>query len=48
LGNVELQNIQPSLRLNGRNYLKGSHFCPNLFKREGQIKSSHWQPPHSL
>ena len=25
-GTIELQNIQPSRRLNGKNYLKWSHF----------------------
>ena len=39
----DLQNIQPSYRLNEKNYLKWSQFVPNLSKREGQIESSPWQ-----
>ena len=36
-GTVELQHIQPSLRLNGRNYLKWSHFVQTFLKGKGKL-----------
>jgi len=39
LGKVEFQNIQPSLRLNRKNYLKWSHFVQTFLKAKG--KSGH-------
>ena len=36
-GTVELQNIQLSLRLNGKNYLKWSHFVQTFLKGRGKL-----------
>ena len=36
-GTVELQNIQPSLCLNGKNYLKWSHFVQTFLKGKGKL-----------
>ena len=33
----ELQNIQPSLHLNGKNYLKWSEFVQTFFKGKGKL-----------
>ena len=40
---VKLQNIQPSLCLNGKKLPQIVSLCPNLSKREGQIESSYWE-----
>ncbi|KAH1226123.1 hypothetical protein GmHk_11G032873 [Glycine max] len=34
---VELQNIQPGLLLNGKNYLKWSHFVQTFLKGKGKL-----------
>ena len=36
-GSVELKNVQPSLRLNGKNYLKWSHFVQTFLKGKGKL-----------
>ncbi|KAG5004012.1 hypothetical protein JHK86_028151 [Glycine max] len=37
IGTVELENIQPNLRLNGKNYLKWSHFVQTFLKGKGKL-----------